>query len=79
MANLLTKSRNVLLDNNVGVAVPLKAGNSHLRVRKVIFGPVGDEAQHPAPDPLLLAVKAAVNWSKRHGPQLLASGELPDE
>jgi hypothetical protein len=80
MANLLTKSRNVLLDNNVGVAVPLKAGNiSHLRVRKVIFGPVGDETQHPAPDPLLLAVKAAVNWSKRHGPQLLASGELPDE
>jgi hypothetical protein len=32
-----------------------------------------------APDPLLLAVKAAVSCSKRHEQQLLAGGEQPDE
>jgi hypothetical protein len=32
-----------------------------------------------APDPLLLAVKAAVSWSKRHEQQLLAGGGRPDE
>jgi hypothetical protein len=50
-----------------------------LRVRKVAFGPVGDRSMHPAPDALLLAVKAAVVWSTRHKQQLLAGGELEDD
>jgi hypothetical protein len=34
---------------------------------------------HPAPDPMLLTVKAAINWSWRHGQKLLEGGELFDE
>jgi hypothetical protein len=52
------------------------------RVRKVKFGPVirqQGEAIHPAPDPLLLAVKAAVVWSTRHQQRLLAGGEVEDD
>jgi hypothetical protein len=30
---------------------------------------------HPAPDPLLLAVRAAINWSRRRGQPLLAAAE----
>jgi hypothetical protein len=79
IADLLNRSRKVIVNTNIGVTIPLNVGTSHLRVRKVAFGPVGDETQHPAPDPLLLAVKAAVGWSKRHGPQLLVAGERPEE
>lgn len=46
------------------------------------FGPVEREEGediHPAPDPLLLAVKAAVVWSTRHRQQLLPSGEVEDD
>jgi hypothetical protein len=28
---------------------------------------------------LLLTVKAAINWSWRHGQKLLAGGEIPDD
>jgi hypothetical protein len=65
-----------------GVTVPIQkhdAGTGDLRVRKVTFGPVGDMTMHPAPDPLLLAVKAAVIWSTRNGQQLLAGGEVKDD
>jgi hypothetical protein len=34
---------------------------------------------HPAPDPLLLTVKAAVVWSTRYKQQLLAGGEVKDD
>ena len=34
---------------------------------------------HSPPDPLLLAVKAALNWSTRVGQKLLAGGEYPDD
>jgi hypothetical protein len=34
---------------------------------------------HPAPDPLLLAVRAAVIWSWRNNQKLLAAGEIPEE
>ena len=48
-------------------------------VRKITFAPVfgtqGNDHGHPAPDPLLLAVKAGVNWSAFHRQQLLPVGE----
>lgn len=52
-------------------------------VRKITFAPVfgtqGNDHGHPAPDPLLLAVKAGVNWSAFHKQQLLPAGEDDDE
>ncbi len=82
VAAILTRSRNIVSDIG-GVTVPLDAGNRNnpedRPVRKISFGDDGDETRHMAPDPLLLAVKAAVSWSKRHGQQLLVAGERPDE
>ncbi len=54
-------------------------GDNFPPVRKVTFGPVGDTTLHPAPDPLLLTVKAAVVWSTRHRQQLLGSDEVEDD
>jgi hypothetical protein len=34
---------------------------------------------HPAPDPMLLVIKTAANWSWRHGQKLIAAGERPEE
>ena len=34
---------------------------------------------HPAPDPTLLVMKAANNWSKAHDLKLLAGGEESEE
>jgi hypothetical protein len=48
------------------------------RVRLVTLRGAADSGNHHvAPDPLLLAVKAAVNWSRRQGQQLLPTPE-PD-
>ncbi|KAG7363915.1 hypothetical protein IV203_037117 [Nitzschia inconspicua] len=44
----------------------------------VQFGSVGDEGKHPAPDPLLLAYKAAAIWGMTTGRRLLANGEFQD-
>ena len=48
-------------------------------VRKVAFAAHEEESGHPAPDPLLLTVKAAVNWSARHDFPLLAAGGDQDD
>ena len=51
------------------------------RVRKITFASLVDDdagGGHPAPDPMLLAVKAANNWSAAHGRRLLAGAE-PEE
>ena len=48
------------------------------KVRKINFVDQGQYG-HPAPDPLLLLVKAAINWSKFHDFPLLAGGEIEDE
>jgi hypothetical protein len=59
--------------------VPISS-KRNLRVRKVSFSQYGGtEGVHPAPDPLLLTVKAAINWSWRHEQQILAGGELSDD
>jgi hypothetical protein len=52
---------------------------SSCRVRMVQFYDHGSTIGHPAPDPLLLAVRAAVVWSWRNGQKLLAAGEIPEE
>jgi len=60
------------------ILVPTQRQENKKDVRKVTFAPAfasPGKAGHPAPDPLLLAVKAAVNWSKFHGQQLMAGGE----
>ncbi|KAG7337123.1 hypothetical protein IV203_006386 [Nitzschia inconspicua] len=44
----------------------------------VEFGSVGDEGKHPAPDPLLLAYKAAAIWGMTTGRRLLSNGEFQD-
>jgi hypothetical protein len=56
----------------------LSASGAPLRVRRVSFASATAERGHPAPDPWLLATRAAVTWSRRHYQQLLAEGE-PEE
>jgi hypothetical protein len=51
----------------------------HRRVRVVEFSSHGAPQGHPAPDPLLLVVKAAINWSRRHDQPLRGAGEPPEE
>jgi hypothetical protein len=61
------------------ITVPSASGSqpqADHHVRKVILGLSG---LHPAPDPLLLAVKAAVVWSVRNGQRLLPGGEQDDD
>ena len=36
-------------------------------------------SKHPAPDPLLLAIRAGITWSWRHGQKMLATTEPQDE
>jgi hypothetical protein len=86
MDELLTNSRNVIVNVVGGVTVPVARvhernlnNDERHPVRKITFGANGDTARHQAPDPLLLAVKAAVSWSKRNEQQLLAAGERPED
>ncbi len=82
VAAILSRSRSIV--NSIGgVTIPLDVGNRNnpedRPVRKMTFGADGDETRRMAPDPLLLAVKAAVSWSKRHEQQLLAGEQRPEE
>jgi hypothetical protein len=67
------------------VIVPKAASEdySNLRVGKVSFQAHSPEAgavlTHPAPDPLLLVIKSAINWSRLNGQQLLVTGEGSEE
>ena len=69
--------------DGISIIVPtsLKVdGNKTLRVRKVKF--VGQNVKisgHPAPDPILLASKAAVVFSTRHEQRLAAGAEPRDD
>jgi hypothetical protein len=61
-----------------GVTVPLAISDqdqSQVKVRIVTFSDHSSEAGHPAPDPLLLAAKAARNWSSLHEQPLKAAAE----
>ena len=47
---------------------------------KIGFGdPKNDTGLHPAPDPVLLTVKAAVNFSRRHAMPLAAQAEPQED
>jgi hypothetical protein len=67
------------------IIVPKAASEdySDLRVGKVSFQAHSPEAgavlAHPAPDPLLLVIKSAINWSRLNGQQLLVTGERSEE
>jgi hypothetical protein len=61
------------------VTVPSMPNNEQVAPRRVRIIRFGDPGGHMAPDPLLLAVKAAVTWSERHEQQLLAKGEVKDD
>jgi hypothetical protein len=74
---VLRRDLSIQAPETLGLRVP-NLTNQNLHVRKVTFSGQNDEG-HPAPDPLLLTVKAAINWSWRHGQKLLAGGELSDD
>ena len=58
----------------------VKVKEKPLRVRLVSFGDyASSEGRHPAPDPLLLAIRAGITWSWRHGQKLLAAAEPQDD
>jgi hypothetical protein len=62
-----------------GVIIPksFDCKENQLRVGVVTFADHEANGGHPSPDPLLLAVRAAVNWSWRNNQKLLASGDYP--
>ena len=65
-----------------GVTVPAtksEVNYSLLKVRMVTFHDVSDADHHPAPDPLLLAVKAATIWSRRKNQPLKAAAEPQED
>ena len=65
-----------------GVKVPVaKSGqdNGPLKIRIVEFSDVRVEDGHPAPDPLLLAVRAAATWSWRNEQKLKAAAEPQED
>jgi hypothetical protein len=64
-----------------GVVVPARnRAGQPWRVRLVTFRGAAEAGNlHVAPDPYLLTVKAAVNWSRRHNQQLLAAAEPQDD
>ena len=58
----------------------VKVKEKPLRVRLVSFGDYASSGgRHPAPDPLLLAIRAGITWSWRHGQKLLAAAEPQDD
>lgn len=67
------------LKNNGQVKVPSKGSYDGVKVAKITFWAQGTTGGHPAPDPILLATKAGVNWSKFHDQQLLAGGEPKED
>jgi hypothetical protein len=71
----------VSTDGTKQVVFPEQRNDGEKRpVRKIRFGPqTGCNIVHPAPDLLLLVVKAAINWSKAHDQQLLAGGEYDSD
>lgn len=53
--------------------------NAPTLVRLIEFADHGDEQGHPAPDPLLLAFRAAINWSCQNDQDLLKAAAEPPE
>jgi hypothetical protein len=53
--------------------------SDQVRVAKITFWSHESGQGHPAPDPLLLSIKAAINWSSFHDQKLLAAGDPPED
>jgi hypothetical protein len=68
---VLNALRNRVGQSNEAI-VPGRNRAEH-RVRLIHFRSHSDRAGHPAPDPMLLFVKAAINWSRRNNQQVLAA------
>jgi hypothetical protein len=60
------------------VIVPTGLKEQHHRVCKIHFVGQGSSGGHPAPDPMLLVVKAAIVWSAFHNQRLLPAGEAQE-
>jgi hypothetical protein len=83
----LDRRRRVFCENAAAGVVLPAAAEPHpppqrpWKMRLVSFRGATDARSnhHVAPDPFLLTVKAAVNWSRRHHQQLLAAPEPHDE
>ena len=75
------KEDRTLVNGDKLIKVPKKRRRILKPVLKITFapafGPVGTNG-HPAPDPILLAVKAAVNWSAFHKEKLMAAGGVDE-
>jgi hypothetical protein len=72
--------RNNFVNCRGGVVAPELNQGRPWRVRLVTFRGVTEAGDlHVAPDPYLLTVKAAVNWSRRHDQKLLAAAEPQDD
>ena len=72
----LRRNSSVFNDENQQITVPIERQDNEKPVRKITFAPAFgpfDRDGHPAPDPLLLAVKAALNWSAFHEEPLMVT------
>jgi hypothetical protein len=69
--------RNLHVGTRHGIVIPtrVQARGLEMNVRKISFQAhnpaLGTRLNHRAPEPLALIVKSAINWSRRHGQQLL--------
>jgi hypothetical protein len=80
-SKILTELRHTFtshIPNTIQVPSDGRSPYRDVHARVVKFVDHGNDG-HPAPDPLLLAVKSAINWSWRNQQKLLATGELVAE
>jgi hypothetical protein len=66
--------------NGEGIIVPVKLQHDlpDMRIGLIKYVAHDGEPGHPAPDPMLLVIKAAINWSWRNNQKMMAEGE-PEE
>ena len=70
----------LVVDGSRRVSIPYHPDDNYedKKVRKIRFVGQFDHG-HPAPDPMLLAIKAAICWSTFHNERLLAGGAVEDD
>jgi hypothetical protein len=69
----------ILTNNTVLVLPKPNKEEQDIKVCKIRFVRQVSSGGHPAPAPLLLVVKAAINWSAHDDQPLLAGGEVHDD
>jgi hypothetical protein len=67
--------------NGEGIIVPVKLQHDlpDMRIGLIKYVAHDGEPGHPAPDPMLLVIKAAINWSWRNNQKMMVEGEPEDE